>query len=115
MAMTAKSIFPTQTWAFDQFIQLGKRQPELINSALSRLLSEDAELRWALVINAYLDQQINLGKAAELLEMHEIELRERFINLGTPLRIGSTDVAEARAEVEALRSWLAEPQRRVSA
>jgi len=113
--MTVKPFFPSQTWALDQLIQLGQRQLELVNTALNRLLSEDADLRWAMVINAYLDQQINLGKAAEFLEIHELELRERFIRLGIPLRIGSTDVAEARAEVDALRTWLGETQPQVSA
>ncbi len=112
--MAVKSIFPSQTWALDQLIQLGQRQPELVNAALNRLLAEDAALRWAMVVNAYLDQQINLGKAAELLQMQELELRERFINLGIPLRIGPADMTEARAEIETLRSWLAEPRQRAS-
>lgn len=41
----------------------------------------------------------NLGKAAELLGLHELELWERFLELGIPLRVGSADLAEARAEI----------------
>jgi predicted HTH domain antitoxin len=59
------------------------------------------------VVSAYLDEEINLGKAAEMLGMHELELRDRFIELGIPLRIGPVDKAEARAEAEALNSWFA--------
>jgi predicted HTH domain antitoxin len=68
-------------------------------------LAEDPELRWGLVVSAYLDRQINLGKAAELLDMHELELRKRFLELGIPLRIGPANLAEAKAEVESVRSW----------
>jgi predicted HTH domain antitoxin len=100
---------PVQTWAVEQLLQLYRHRPELVQAALDRLLDEDAELRWALVLGAYLDRRINLGKAAELLGMHELELRERFLELGVPLRLGPADLPEARAEVEAARSWFREP------
>jgi predicted HTH domain antitoxin len=58
-----------------------------------------------MVVGAYQDKQINLGKAAELLGLTEHELRDRFVELGIPLRIGSADLAEARAEVAAIRAW----------
>jgi hypothetical protein len=48
-----------------------------------------------------------LSKAAELLGVHMLELRERFLDLGIPLRIGPVDQAEAKAEVEAARRWTA--------
>jgi len=51
-----------------------------------------------LVLDAYLGRQINLGKAAELLGLHELELRERFLELSIPLRLGPADLAEARSE-----------------
>ncbi len=80
----------------------------MVNRAISRLLDEDADLRWAVVVSAYLEHDINLGKAAELLGMHELKLRDRFIQLGIPLRIGPADVAEAQAEVDAIRSWFSD-------
>jgi predicted HTH domain antitoxin len=104
--MTVVSAFLPQTWAFEQLTRLFQHRPELVNAALHRLLAEDAELRWTAVVGAYLDCRINLGKAAELLNMHELELRDRFLGLGIPLRVGPTDLAEARAEVESARSWL---------
>jgi hypothetical protein len=61
-----------------------------------------------LVVSAYLDEEINLGKAAEMLELHELELRDRFIDLGIPLRIGPADKVEARAEAQALSSWFSQ-------
>ena len=69
------------------------------------LVHENPDIRWSMVIGAYQDRQINLGKAAELLELTELELRDRFVELGIPLRIGSADLAEARAEVAAIRAW----------
>ncbi len=65
-------------------------------------------LRWSLVVDLYLDQQISLSKAAELLDMPTLELRARFAQLGIPLRSGPADLAEAKAEVEALRHWSAQ-------
>ena len=96
------------TWELNRLARLSQQQPELVNRAVRRLLDEDADLRWALVVSAYLDEEINLGKAAELLGLHELELRERFITLGIPLRIGPATVAEAQAEADAIRSWFAD-------
>lgn len=92
-------------WELAQLNQLYHYRPDLVNAALRRLMLEDAELRWAVVVSAYVNHEINLGKAAELLNLHELELRERFAKLGIPLRVGSADLAEARAEVQAAASW----------
>lgn len=107
--MAVESVLPPQAWEFEQLTRLYQRRPELVSTALHRLLAEDTELRWSLVVGAYLDRQINHGKAAELLDMHELELRERFLELGIPLRIGPANLAEARAEVEAVRNWFQKP------
>jgi len=99
----------TAAWELEQLNQLYQSRPDLVSTALRRLMSEDSELRWALVVAAYHNRQINLGKAAELLGLHELELRERFIKLGIPLRLGSADLAEAKAEVQSVQSWFAKP------
>lgn len=95
-------------WEFDQLVKLRKRQPELIEIAFHRTVEENRDIKWSVVIGAYQDGQINLGKAAELLELPEIELRQQFLTLGIPLRVGSEDLAEARAEVESVRTWFAD-------
>lgn len=100
-----KVIQPPEGWELDQLIKLRERQPELIQAAISRLIRENDEIRWSVAVGAYQEGQVNLGKAAELLGMSELELRERFIELGIPLRIGPADLAEAQAEVEAVRAW----------
>ncbi len=92
-------------WAIEQMVKLRRYRPDLVEAAIKRLFSEDEELRWALVIGAYMDESINLGKAAELLGMHELELKERFLELGVPLRLGPSNLPEVGSEVEAVRSW----------
>ena len=57
------------------------------------------------MVKAYQARTINLGKAAEFLGLHELELKDRFLELGIPLRLGAADLAEAKAEVEAIRTW----------
>lgn len=93
-------------WVFEQLVALRRSRSALVDTALQRLWLEDEQLRWALVTNAYLDQQISLGKAAELLGLHELELRDKYLQLGIPFRYGPASVEEARAEVNALREWL---------
>ena len=51
----------------------------------------------------YLDEEISLAKAAELLGMSRFELMERFQRLHIPLRLGPSTLAEAKAEVAAAR------------
>jgi predicted HTH domain antitoxin len=95
----------SEGWELDQLIKLRDRQPELVEAAVSRLIREDHEIRWSVAVGAYQEGKVNLGKAAELLGVTELELRERFIELGIPLRVGPADLPEARAEVEAVRTW----------
>ncbi|MCB8943778.1 MAG: UPF0175 family protein [Ardenticatenaceae bacterium] len=97
-------------WTFVHLTKLHKQQPKLVDNALQRMLENNSELAWSLVVSAYLDEEINLGKAAEMLEIHELELRDRFMALGIPLRLGSVDKAEARAEVQALNSWFSQEE-----
>jgi predicted HTH domain antitoxin len=98
-------------WEIDQLLKLREQQPDLMEHAVRRLMHENEAIRWSVVVGAYRDGQINLGKAAELLDVTEVELRERFIELGIPLRVGPADLAEARAEVEAVRAWFADSER----
>jgi predicted HTH domain antitoxin len=63
----------------------------------------DAQAAWNMVIAAYLDGDISLGRAAELLHLSRFELMQSFNQAGIPLRLGSATVDEARAEVAALR------------
>jgi prevent-host-death family protein len=57
----------------------------------------------ARVLRDYLDERINLGKAAELLHLSRFELDESFQRLGIPLRRGPRSVEDAQAEIAAAR------------
>jgi prevent-host-death family protein len=59
------------------------------------------QVRWDKVIAAYLNWQINQGRAATLLGLSSYELDERFRRLGVPRRIGPSTEQEAQSEVDA--------------
>ncbi len=103
--MAIETLLLPDAWLIDELPRLYRERPDLVHPLLHRLLSESKELSWSLVIQAYQERRINLGKAAEFLGLHELELRERFLELGIPLRLGPADLSEARAEVEAVRAW----------
>ncbi|MFQ5796019.1 MAG: UPF0175 family protein [Candidatus Bipolaricaulia bacterium] len=65
--------------------------------------SGDEQAAWNRVMAVYLDGDISLGRAAQLLDLSRFELVERFNRLGIPLQLGPTSIEEARAEFEALR------------
>ena len=106
--MSVKFSLASEPWLFRQLSNLQHRHPEMVNPILDKLLSEDEAVRWALVVNAYLDEQINLGKAAELLDLPEVVLRKRFVEMGIPVRQGVANVEEAKAEADAIRVWFTE-------
>ena len=99
------SVTLAETWPLEQLTKLRRSQPELVQRALQRLFDEDDELAWAVVVNAYLDEEISLARTAALLGMHPVELRERFLEKGIPLRLGPADRADAQAEIDAIRTW----------
>ena len=45
------------------------------------------------------------AEIAQLALMTELRLQYCFVELGTPLCTGPADLAEVRAEVEAIRAW----------
>ncbi len=62
----------------------------------------DIQAAWNRVISAYLDGDISLGRAAQLLGVERFELTERLGRLGIPLLVGSVTVAEAKQELARL-------------
>jgi predicted HTH domain antitoxin len=59
--------------------------------------------REARVLRDYLDERINLGKAAELLQLSRFELEDSFLRLGIPLRRGARSIEDAQAEIASAR------------
>ena len=85
--------------------------PELVPAGLApediNLAIEDAEgdpqAGWNLVLRAYLDGNISLGRAAQLLGTLRFELHDRLNRLGLPLRTAPDNVQEAASEISFLR------------
>jgi hypothetical protein len=61
----------------------------------------DPQAGWNRVIAAYLDADVSLGRAADLLGLSRFELADRFQRLGLPLQIGPATADEAREEFAA--------------
>ena len=54
-------------WEVEELCKLGKIQPDILETALKELWQRKPGLHKSVILNAYLDEKINLGKAAELL------------------------------------------------
>jgi predicted HTH domain antitoxin len=91
------------SWAVEELVKLSEIQPEMVESALEQIWKVKPDIYKSVVIGAYLDEKISLGKAAELLEITRIELQRDMEERGIPIRVLlSRDVI---AEVEALKKW----------
>lgn len=85
-------------WQLKQLERLYEIEPDMVDTAIRELLEKESGLREKLVIGAYIDGDINFGKAAELLKIHPIKLRELFLAKGIPVRIGVESKEEIIAE-----------------
>jgi predicted HTH domain antitoxin len=73
----------------------------MVDRALNTLWEHEPVVLRRVVIGGYLDQQIGLSKAAEILGVTRLELQRQFLQQGIPVRLLSAD--EVKAEVEVLR------------
>jgi predicted HTH domain antitoxin len=90
-------------WEVEELCKLGKIQPDILETALKELWERKPGLHKSVILNAYLDEKINLGKAAELLGVHRLELQKELREKGVPIRgLSKEDVI---AEAEAIREW----------
>ena len=62
--------------------------------------AQSPQVRWDVVMAAYLDWDISLGRAATLLDLSSYELDERFRRLDIPRRIGPATEREAQLEID---------------
>ena len=90
-------------WEVEELYKLSKIQPDALDVVLKELWQRNPALYKSVIINAYLDEKINLGKAAELIGVHRLELQNELRAKGVPIR-GISKV-DAIAEVEAIREW----------
>jgi len=87
-----------------QLQKIAQVDPKTV-SELFRLLPKRAPGLWRmLVVGAYLDDQINLSKAAEMLGKHPVELRREFLKQGIPVKIGVESIADVNADVKTLEN-----------
>ena len=98
-------------WQLEQLSKLHDTEPETVEAAVNKAISEGHELCEKVVIGAYLDEQISLSKAAELLEVHPLELREKFQSRGIPVKVGVEDEHCAVAEAKAYRRVISDAHR----
>ena len=90
-------------WEVEELKKISEIQPDIVEDALKDLWVKNPALYKSVVINAYIDGKINLGKASELLEMSRLELEIELKGKGIPVRhLTAEDVA---AEVEAIKEW----------
>lgn len=90
-------------WQLKQLERLHEVEPDMVDTVIMDLLEKESVLREKLVIGAYLDGDINFGKAAELLHIHPVELRSIFLARGIPVRIGVESREEIIAEGSAAK------------
>jgi predicted HTH domain antitoxin len=77
---------------------------EEIERLFEKLRAECKDLGEEIVLGAYLADEINLSKAAELLGLHPIELRRFFLKQGIPIKLGASSPEGALAEAKALET-----------
>ena len=88
-------------WELNQLCKLSEAHPEVAEQALQTLWEQCPDLLRRVVIGAYLDQQISLSKAAELVGLTRMELQRQLVQEDIPIRTLSDE--DIQAEVEALR------------
>ena len=66
---------------------------------------QDPQQMYDLVLAHYLAGVISLARAAELLNIHSLDLQTRFIRLDVPLNRGPKDKQDAEAEVDVARNF----------
>ena len=88
-------------WQIRQLEKISEIDPDRFDLVLKKLFEDDVDLQEEIVVGAYLDGDINFGKAAELLKIDPMALRRRFLDQGIPVRIGLEHLEDLQAEIRA--------------
>jgi len=75
-------------WELESLQKVSQICPEMVESAMTELWKIEPELRKTVVINAYIDEKINLSKASELLSVSRFELEKELREKGIPEVLG---------------------------
>ena len=91
-----------QSYGEDQIVLLDLLDYKILKALVDYALREATDLRAGdvtEVMHRYLDEQISLAKASEILGLSRYELMERFDRLEIPLRLGPETLADAQEEI----------------
>ena len=88
-------------WIIQGLQKLSEIKPDALGKVLGDIAHQRPEIFRSLVLIAYVDGNISLSKAAELLGLTRMELQRQLMSAGIPIRsLSEEDVA---AEVEMLK------------
>ncbi len=91
-----------QSYGEDQIVLLDLLDYKILKALVDYVLQETGDLQAGdvnEVMRLYLDEQISLAKASEMLGLSRYELMERFERLGIPLRLGPETHEDAQEEI----------------
>ena len=91
-----------QSYGEDQIVLLDLLDYKILKALVDYALRETNALPVGdvnEVMRLYLDEQISLAKAAEMLGRSRYELMEHFERLGIPLRLGPETLEDAQEEI----------------
>lgn len=91
-----------QSYGEDQIVLLDLLDYKILKALVDYALQETTELHAGdinEVMRLYLDEQISLAKASEMLGLSRYELMDHFERLGIPLRLGPETLEDAQEEV----------------
>jgi predicted HTH domain antitoxin len=91
-----------QSYGEDQIVLLDLLDYKILKALVDYALRETDNLQAgdvSEVMRLYLDEQISLAKASEMLGLSRYELMDHFERLGIPLRLGPETLEDAQEEV----------------
>jgi predicted HTH domain antitoxin len=91
-----------QSYGEDQIVLLDLLDYKILKALVDYALRETTDSRAGdvtEVMHRYLDEQISLAKASEILGLSRYELMERFERLEIPLRLGPETLEDAQEEI----------------
>ncbi len=98
-----RSVSTDLSWEMEQIEKISRENPAIFERVLPQLWKLAPDLQQSVVIGAYLDNQISLAKAAEMLGLTRRELEQQFVEKGIPIRqLSKEDVI---AEVKSARKF----------
>jgi predicted HTH domain antitoxin len=91
-----------QSYGEDQIVLLDFLDYKILKALVDYALQETSDLQAGDVnemMRLYLNEQISLAKASEMLGLSRYELMDHFERLGIPLRLGPETLADAQEEI----------------